>query len=104
MTPIVKLYWARSDRAKKLGRYLNLRAAANTRSLVCCGMESATGDRLITSETVAGERERYSASSFRLTGLELVGAAFLALPAAFFDFTLRSLAQRQFDSQPEAGP
>src|ERR1700676_1560673 len=62
MTPMVKLRWARSERAKKLGRYLNLRAAAKTRSLVSCGMESATLDRLITKETVAGERSRCSAN------------------------------------------
>ena len=69
MTPIVKLRWARRERAKKFGRYLYFRTAAKMRSLVSWGMESATGERLMTSETVAGESPRRSASSFRLTGL-----------------------------------
>jgi len=34
---------------------LYLCAAAKMRSLVSCGMESATADRFITNETVAGE-------------------------------------------------
>src|ERR1700693_1283751 len=66
-------------------------------------MESATLDRLMTRETVAGERSRCSASFFRLIGfraacpvasppgLALVG---LALPGLdFFVATQRSLAQ-----------
>src|SRR5712671_2133421 len=88
MTPMVKLRCVRKDRAKKLGRYLNLRAAAKIRSLVSCGMESATLDRLMTRETVAGERSRCSASFLRLIGLRaacavpsLVG---LALPGLDF--------------------
>src|SRR6202521_2213462 len=105
MTPMVKLRWVRNERAKKLGRYLNLRAAAKIRSLVFCGMESATLDRLITRETVAGERSRCSASFLRLIGLRAACAApspGLALPALpglallpldFFVATERSLAQ-----------
>src|SRR5947209_228439 len=69
MTPIVKLRWARRERAKKFGRYLYLRAATRIRSLVSCGIEPATGERLMTSDTVAGESPNRSASSFRLTGL-----------------------------------
>src|SRR6266404_6313604 len=98
MTPMVKLRWVRKERAKKLGRYLNLRAAAKIRSLVSCGMESATLDRLMTRETVAGERSRCSASFFRLMGLRaawpapsLVDLALVALD--FFAATERSLAQ-----------
>src|SRR5579859_5035451 len=68
MTPMVKLRWVRSDRAKKLARYLNLRAAAKMRSLVSWGMESATLERLMTRETVAGESARCSASFLRLMG------------------------------------
>src|SRR6266404_8144659 len=97
MTPMVKLRWVRSERAKKLGRYLNLRAAAKIRSLVSCGMESATLDRLMTRETVAGERSRCSASFLRLIGLRaacpapsLAGLALLDLD--FFAATERSLA------------
>src|SRR5580698_7234845 len=68
MTPMVKLRWVRRERAKKLARYLNLRAAAKMRSLVSCGIESATLERLMTRETVAGERSRCSASFLRLMG------------------------------------
>src|SRR3984893_10005886 len=95
MTPMVKLRWVRNERAKKLGRYLNLRAAAKIRSLVSCGMESATLDRLMTRETVAGERSRCSASFFRLIGLRAPCPApsLSALPGLdFFVATERSLA------------
>src|SRR5450631_4087261 len=95
MTPMVKLRWARRERAKKLGRYLNLRAAARTRSLVSWGMESATGERLMTSDTVAGESPRCSASSFKLTGLGPMRTVLLALLPFFFVVTLRSLAQTE---------
>src|ERR1700687_4192589 len=97
MTPMVKLRWVRNERAKKWGRYLNLRAAAKIRSLVSCGMESATLERLMTRETVAGERSRCSASFFKLIGLRAAcaapspGLALLALD--FFVATERSLAQ-----------
>src|ERR1700687_2749179 len=100
ITPMVKLRWVRNDRAKKFGRYLNFRAAAKIRSLVSCGMESATLDRLITRETVAGERSRCSASFFKLIGLRAPCAApspGLAPPALpgldFLVATERSLAQ-----------
>src|ERR1700686_28326 len=98
MTPMVKLRWVRNERAKKLGRYLNLRAAAKIRSLVSCGMESATLERLMTRETVAGERSRCSASFFRLIGLRAAcpapSLADLALADLdFFVATERSLAQ-----------
>src|SRR5258708_4382553 len=98
MTPMVKLRWVRNDRAKKLGRYLNLRAAAKIRSLVSCGMESATLDRLMTRETVAAERSRCSASFFRLIGFRaawpVASLPDLALPGLdFFVTTERSLAQ-----------
>src|ERR1019366_1254158 len=93
MTPMVKLRWARKERAKKFGRYLYLRAAARIRSLVSCGMESATGERLMTSDTVAGESERRSASCLRLTGLGPKRTVGSAPWARFFDVTLRSLAQ-----------
>src|ERR1700694_2327404 len=93
MTPMVKLRWARRERAKKFGRYLYLRAAARIRSLVSCGMESATGERLMTSDTVAGESDRRSASSLRLTGLGPMRTVRAAPLARFFLVTLRSLAQ-----------
>src|SRR5579863_6746855 len=93
MTPMVKLRFARKDRAKKFGRYLYFRAAARIRSLVSWGMESATRDRLMTSETVAGERESRSASCFRLTGLGAMRTIFTASLARFLVVTLRSLAQ-----------
>src|ERR1700730_7081716 len=78
MTPMVKLRFERRVRARKLGRYLNLPAAAKIRSFVSWGMESATVDRLITSETVAGESPRYSASFFKLIGLRLTPAPCLS--------------------------
>src|SRR5579859_4198358 len=95
MTPMVKLCLARNERAKKLGRYLNLRAAARTRSLVSCGMESATGERLMTSDTVAGESPKCSASSFRLTGLGPMRTERPALLTFFLIVTERSLAQTE---------
>src|SRR5258706_795906 len=99
MTPMVKLRWVRKERAKKLGRYLNFRAAAKIRSLVSCGMESATLDRLMTRETVAGERSRCSASFLRLIGFRAACAApslgCLALPdLGFFMGTERRVAPR----------
>src|SRR6266478_8522883 len=98
MTPMVKLRWVRRERAKKLGRYLNLRAAAKIRSLVSCGMESATLERLMTRETVAGERSRCSASFLRLIGLRAAcaGPSLPDLALAGLDFfvaTERSFAQ-----------
>src|SRR5580700_10374738 len=93
MTPMVKLRWVRNERAKKLGRYLNFRAAAKIRSLVSCGMESATLDRLMTRETVAGERSRCSASFFRLMGFR-AGCPIRLLPGFVLRVaTERSLAQ-----------
>src|SRR5208282_3690775 len=104
---MVKLRCARRERAKKFGRYLYFLTAAKILSLVSCGMESATRDPLITSDTVAGERSRRDASSFRLTGLRPIGSAraailLVAFPAAFpvvFPVrpvvTLRSLAQTE---------
>src|ERR1700687_2882868 len=95
ITPMVKLRWVRNDRAKKFGRYLNFRAAAKIRSLVSCGMESATLDRLMTRETVAGERSRCSASFFKLIGF-LAACPAPSLPGLpgldFFVATERSLA------------
>src|ERR1017187_3767883 len=93
MTPMVKLRWARRERAKKFGRYLYLRAASRIRAFVSWGMESATGERLMTSETVAGDRPRRSASSLRLTGFGPMRAVRAALLVRFFVVTLRSLAQ-----------
>src|SRR5258706_14600301 len=95
---MVKLRWVRNDRAKKLGRYLNFRAAAKIRSLVSCGMESATLDRLMTRETVAGERSRGSANFLRRIGLRAACAApslvgFALSDLGFFMVTERSLAQ-----------
>src|ERR1700730_1822759 len=90
---MVKLRWARKERAKKFGRYLYLRAAARIRSCVSWGIESATGERLMTSETVAGERSRRSASSLRLTGFGPIRTARAPPLARFFVVTLRSLAQ-----------
>src|ERR1700722_19733166 len=100
MTPTVKLRWARRERAKKFGRYLYLRAAARIRSLVSCGMESATGERLMTSDTVAGERARRSASCLRLTGLGPMRTVRAAPFARFSVGTLRSLAQTNRASKP----
>src|SRR5215467_2473151 len=91
MTPIVKLLCVRRERAKKLGRYLNFRAAAKTRSLVSWGMESATVERLMTRETVAGESPRCSASFLRLIGLRGVRVA-SPVDLGFFGVTVRSLA------------
>src|ERR1700683_62001 len=99
MTPMVKLRWARKERAKKFGRYLYLRAAARTRSLVSWGMESATGERLMTSDTVAGEMSRRSASCLRLTGLGPMRTVRTAPGARFFLVTLRSLAQTKRGSK-----
>ena len=63
---MVKLRFWRRERAIKLGRYLNLRAAAQMRSWVTWGMDLAPGERLITSEIVAVERPRCSARAFML--------------------------------------
>src|ERR1700704_3067865 len=90
MTPMVKLRCERRVRARKLGRYLNLLAAAKIRSFVSWGMESATVERLITSETVAGESPRCSASFFKLIGLRLTPA-----PRLSIILTQRSLAQAE---------
>src|SRR5579864_4171230 len=90
---MVKLRWARKERAKKLGRYLYFRTAARMRSLVSCGMESATGERLTTSDTVAGESARRSASCLRLTGWGPMETFRAAPLARFFVVTQRSLAQ-----------
>src|SRR5215470_4809317 len=72
------------------------------RSLVCCGIESATADRFITSDTVAGERPSSSASSFKLTRApgfpprrELFDAVF------FFADTMRSIAKADCKRQAE---
>ena len=92
---LTSIYGIGRERAKKLGRYLYLRAAAKTRSLVSWGMESATGERLMTSDTVAGESPRCSASSFRLTGLDPRRALLPSLLPFFFVVTLRSLAQSE---------
>src|SRR5260370_23168394 len=84
MTPMVKLRWGRNDRAKKLGRYLNFRAAAKIRSLVSCGMEAATLERLMTRETVSAERSRCSASFFKLMGFRAGSPAPLLPVLDFF--------------------
>jgi hypothetical protein len=56
-------------------------------------MESATGERLMTSDTVAGERARRSASCLRLTGFGCMRTVRAAPLTRFFVATLRSLAQ-----------
>src|SRR5580692_10878959 len=97
MTPTVKLRCARRERAKKFGRYLYFLTAAKIRSFVSWGMESATLDPLMTSDTVAGDRPMRSANSLRLTGfrpMRIFGPARLLLFA-----TLRSLAQNESQSQ-----
>ncbi len=99
MTPIVRLCLERSERAKKLGRYLYFLAAARTRSFVSCGIESATGERLMTRETVAGESWRCPASCFRLTGLGPRRTVRLELSAVFLVVTVRSLAQTESGEQ-----
>src|SRR5580658_3655293 len=93
MTPMVKLRCVRRERARKLGRYLNLRAAAKMRSLVSCGMESATGERLMTRETVAGDRARCSARFFKLMGLRAARPLISPSAFGFLVLTERSLAQ-----------
>src|ERR1700687_4889657 len=93
ITPMVKLRWVRNERAKKWGRYLNLRAAAKIRSLVSCGMESATLERLMTRETVAGESCKCSANFFRLIGLRAARPVASLLAFGLLVATKRSLAQ-----------
>lgn len=44
-----------------------MRAASRMRSCVRWGMDFAAGERLITRETVAGDRSRYAARDLRLT-------------------------------------
>jgi hypothetical protein len=56
-------------------------------------MVSATGERLITKDTVAGDRPRCSASSFKLTGFRLFSASVRAFWRRLGFLTLRSLAQ-----------
>src|SRR5262252_8273650 len=72
------------------------------RSLVCWGIESATADRFITSDTVAGDRPSSSASSFKLTrapGFPPRRALFD--PDFFFTDTVRSIAKA--DCKRQAG-
>src|ERR1700761_1671940 len=63
----------RSIRACRFGRYSNLLAASSTRSLVAGEMDLATGELLRTIEMVAGDRSRYSARVFNVTGLPVSG-------------------------------
>ncbi len=98
---MVKLRWVRKERARKLARYLNLRTAAKMRSLVSGGMESATLERLMTRETVAGERSRYSARAFRLVGFGAERAWALVLELGLRVATERSLAQGERKEQGE---
>jgi hypothetical protein len=90
---MVKLRWARNERAKKLGRYLNCHAASKIRSFLSAGIDMATGERFMTSDTVAGESPRCSASSLRLTGFGSMRTVRAALFVRFLVATLRSLAQ-----------
>ena len=96
---MVKLRWVRRERAKKLGRYLNLRAAAKIRSLVSWGMESATVERLMTSETVAGESARCPASFYRLMGFRALRAVPTLAGLGLLVATMRSLAQENRESK-----
>lgn len=73
MTPMVLVSLVRSMRAWRLGRYSNFLAASRTRSLVAGEMDFATGELLRTIEMVAGERSRYSARVFSVTGLPVSG-------------------------------
>src|ERR1700755_2416983 len=73
MTPMVLVSRVRSMRACRLGRYSNFLAASKTRSLVAGEMDFATGELLRTIEIVAGERSRYSARGFSVTGLPVSG-------------------------------
>src|ERR1035441_3063501 len=92
ITPMVKLRCVRSERARKLGRYLNFFAASKIRSLVSCGIESATLDRLMTRDTVAGERLRCSARVFKLIGFRAVGL--VRSNACFVGFGFRVVTER----------
>src|ERR1700720_272132 len=74
----------RSMRACRLGRYSNFLAASRTRSLVAGEIDFATGELLRTIEIVAGERSRYSARVFSVTGLPASGL--LSLFCAFIMF------------------
>src|SRR5262249_39612283 len=70
------------------------------RSLVCCGIESATADRFITSDTVAGDRPSSSASSFKLTRAPgFPPRRALLDPDFFFADTVRSIAKADYKRQ-----
>src|SRR5665213_3560300 len=76
MRPTVFVRRVRNMRACRLGRYSNFLAAARTRCRVAGEMDFATGELLSTMETVAGERSRYSARIFNVTGLPASGRFF----------------------------
>src|ERR1700691_5890063 len=90
------------DRAKKFGRYCSLRAACNTRSFVCFGIAFAAGESLITTETVAGDSFRYSASVRKLTGFagrsgfdgRVLRVRVIVLEAAFRFYAVRLRSTR----------
>src|SRR5215470_3463898 len=78
MTPMVKLRRLRKERAKKLGRYSSLRAAATMRSRVGFGMCRADGASLRTADTVPADKPTCAATAFRVTR-PFCAAAFLTL-------------------------
>src|ERR1700685_4014167 len=64
---MVNVRCLRKERATKFGRYFSFSAAANTLSLVDCGIAAAQRASFSTTETVAGERWKGWAANLRLT-------------------------------------
>src|SRR5580704_17142668 len=70
-----------SDRASRLGLYLNRFAAAKTRAWVCSAMVSIPEALFSTTEIVVGDSLRCSARVFRLTRLVLICSSSLTFPS-----------------------
>src|ERR1700751_2810173 len=100
--PTIKPRFRLKERAKKFGRYSNSRAACKTRSFVCFGIAFAAGESLMTTETVAGDKRRYSASARRLTGFG-GGDGFMALVPRECLIRLERTAAASLSKKPDHG-
>jgi len=87
-----KMRWVRSERAKKLGAILEISCRREDPVLGIWGIESATVDRLMTRDTVAGDSARWLCQLFQARiGLRPAAAPVASLPAlVFLVVTMRS--------------